>query len=192
MSPRASSQASQEFIRKQPFETNGDRSSKYLKLAIIGVFLSLAFYGAVYLFLDKPYVAVYLTTGDVYFGRLSHTPGFKISDPWFIERSKSGDFALRKFVDAVWKPSNTLDISSNQVVFWNRLPSDSPVIGAMQGKGMPNQNPAATGDQNNPVVNQAPVDPNHQNLTVPTQSTNQKKGSEKKAVIPQNGTESQN
>ena len=35
----------------------------------------------------SPYSAVYLSTGDVYFGKLDWSPSPHIEDPWFLQRS---------------------------------------------------------------------------------------------------------
>jgi hypothetical protein len=87
----------------------------------------------------KPYMAVYLTTGDIYFGKVSNFPCIKISDAWFLQRSEDGNLGLQKFSDAVWLPTGEIKISRDQVVFTAKLSKDSPIIQAIEGKAVPQQ-----------------------------------------------------
>ncbi len=95
-------------------------------LTVIGCFV----YGVVY----RPYSAVYLSTGDIYYGKLSYFPQMKLYSPWFIQKTEDGQLALSKFADAVWKPGDAITISRDKIVFITRLESDSPVIDAIDGK----------------------------------------------------------
>jgi hypothetical protein len=87
----------------------------------------------------RPYTAVYLTTGDIYFGKTNLFPCVKIQDPWFLQRAEDGGLSLEKFSDAVWAPKGGMKISRDQIVFISRLSDMSPVIAAIEGKSVPQQ-----------------------------------------------------
>jgi hypothetical protein len=79
------------------------------------------------------YAAVYLITGDIYFGKLVQGFNwFKLSDVFFIQRSEKGDLNLNSFKDAFWKPSEPLNIKKDKVIFWAYLEKDSPVVQAIE------------------------------------------------------------
>lgn len=132
-------------------KTPRSRGGVYILLAIAIVVLGLAasfLFGALY----RPYTAVYLTTGDVYYGRLSTFPSLKLYDPWFIQRAQDGNFSLLKFSDAFWKPIGAMNISSDKVVFTSRLQESSPIVEAMEGK-----TPTGSIQGGAPAVNQQSI-----------------------------------
>lgn len=81
---------------------------------------------------EDRYYAVYLRTGDLYFGKIKWFPKFSMEDIWFIQRTsdQSGqvNFSLVKFTDAVYLPIDRIDINKDNVVWITRLDKDSPVI----------------------------------------------------------------
>lgn len=104
----------------------------------IAILLSLAILGTAACFVIgyayRPYVAVYLSTGDIYYGKLSYFPKLKLVNPWFIQKTQDGQLALSRFADAVWKPESEITISRDKVVFIAKLDKTSPVIDAIDGK----------------------------------------------------------
>lgn len=98
-------------------------------IVVLGLGVSFLF-GALY----KPYTAVYLSTGDVYYGKLSTFPGLTLHDPWFVQRMPDGNFSLAKFSDAFWKPRGAMRLSSDKVVFTAKLDKTSPIVEAMEGR----------------------------------------------------------
>ncbi|MDD4930996.1 MAG: hypothetical protein PHG66_02450 [Candidatus Colwellbacteria bacterium] len=104
----------------------------------------------------KPYVAVYLTTGDIYYGRLSLFPKYRLYDAWFLQRSQDGSLGLQKFADAFWKPIGPINIDDDKVVFWTEIESTSPIAEAIEKKQLPEsmktKAPAAQNSQGDMVV----------------------------------------
>lgn len=88
----------------------------------------------------SPYSAVYLVTGDVYFGKLSWFPSARLDDAWLLQRTVGADgqaqFGLVPLSSAFWGPVGTVYLRREQVVFWTRLTNASQVAQALQ-------NPAA-------------------------------------------------
>jgi len=91
----------------------------------------------------SPYSAVYLSTGDVYFGILGWSPSPHIEDPWFLQRSTDATgqttVGAYPFAQVTWGPSNAVYFNAQDIVFWTRLSSTSTVAEAMAN---PNSAPA--------------------------------------------------
>ncbi|MGD1003601.1 MAG: hypothetical protein ABR884_03460 [Minisyncoccia bacterium] len=92
----------------------------------------------------SPYSAVYLTTGDIYFGVLDWSPSPHIEDPWFLQRSTDAQgqstVGVYPFSQAAWGPSDVIYFNAQDIVFWTRLSSTSSVAQLMA-------NPAAAAQQ---------------------------------------------
>ncbi len=75
------------------------------------------------------YSAVYLTSGDIYFGKLSWFPQPHLTDVWYLQRStdQSGQtqVAVAPLKSVFWGPIDEVALNSNQILFWTRL-SNSP------------------------------------------------------------------
>ncbi len=105
-----------------------------LAIILLGAIITTALY-----FLHRPYMAVFLTTGDIYFGRTSLFPRVVIERPWFLRRAEDGSLSLENFSDAIWMPSGGMKINREKIVFMSRLSSESPVIAAIEGRALPQQ-----------------------------------------------------
>jgi len=81
--------------------------------------------------------AVYLDTGDLYFGRLSSFPSLVLSNAWYVQHTPQGDLSVNDFSKASWKPQGTIRINSRHVVWTARIASDSPLISAMVAGSLP-------------------------------------------------------
>ncbi len=109
---------------------------KFFKAALIIAIILLMV--LIYLsFIDKtraiknPYYAVYLRTGDMYFGKISRFPKLTLSDIWFLQRGTSeeqGDFELMKFSDAIFGPMDKMEISKENIVWVSKLRDESEVV----------------------------------------------------------------
>lgn len=115
------------------------KSSKAILITVLSVVGALIVAGIVFSLCYRPYMAVYLTTGDIYFGKTSVFPCVKIQDPWFLQRADDGSLSHEKFSDAVWAPEGGMKISRSQIVFMSRLSGASPVIAAIEGRSVPQQ-----------------------------------------------------
>ncbi len=95
---------------------------------------------------EKPYYAVYLSTGDLYFGKLSYFPRVSLSDVWFLQRNPDdiqNPLSLTPFKGAFWGPENELYLNSKDIVWKVKLKSDSPVLSYIKNPqaGQPSQQP---------------------------------------------------
>jgi hypothetical protein len=79
----------------------------------------------------SPYSAVYLSTGDIYFGKLSWSPSPHIDDAWFLQRSTdakgNATVGVYPFSQVAWGPSSTIYFNSQQIIFWTRLNGTSSI-----------------------------------------------------------------
>jgi len=81
--------------------------------------------------IKNPYYAVYLRTGDMYFGKLSRFPKLTLSDVWFLQRNaqdEQGGFNLAKFSDTIFGPKDKMEINREDVVWISKLRDDSQVV----------------------------------------------------------------
>lgn len=87
------------------------------------------------------YYAVYLDTGDLYFGSLSRIPRLSLSDVWYIQSSQE-EVAVNRFSDVVWSPGEKLLLNSEHIVWMNKLPNDSPLVQQLMEGPSTNNNDA--------------------------------------------------
>ncbi|TRZ83738.1 hypothetical protein D4R86_00220 [bacterium] len=109
---------------------------KFIKIALIVAIILLM--ALVYTsFIDKadivktPYHAVFLRTGDMYFGKLSRFPKLTLSDVWFLQVSNQEDqtgFNLVKFSNAMFGPKDKMEINRENVVWISKLADNSQVV----------------------------------------------------------------
>jgi hypothetical protein len=98
----------------------------------------------------KPYYAVYLQTGDMYFGKLSRFPKLTLSDVWLLQVSTQEDqtgFNLAKFSNVVFGPEDKMEINKENVVWISKLRDDSQVVNYIQqskNAALPNTQPQAS------------------------------------------------
>lgn len=104
------------------------------------------------------YTAVYLVSGDVYFGRLSWFPWPKLTNAWFLQRSvdqqNQPQLGLAPFTSVFWGPSGDVYLNPKQILFWAPIKADSQVA-----KGI--DNPASLQQQ---VPPQGQIPPQSQQI----------------------------
>jgi len=113
---------------------------KFIKIALIVAIILLMV--LVYIsFINKvgsiknPYYAVYLQTGDMYFGKLSRFPKLTLSDVWFLQRNaqdEQGGFDLIKFSNAMFGPTDKMEINKENIVWISKLRDESDVVKFIQ------------------------------------------------------------
>jgi hypothetical protein len=101
--------------------------------------------------IKNPYSAVFLRTGDMYFGKLSRFPKLTLSDVWYLQVSTQEDqqtgFNLVKFTNTLFGPKDKMEINKDNVVWISKLQDDSQVVTfILQSKNsaMQNDRPQAT------------------------------------------------
>ena len=97
------------------------------------------------------YTAVFLASGDVYFGKLSWFPWPKLTKAWFLQRSvdqqNQPQIGLAPFSSVFWGPAGDIFLNPKQILFWAPIKSDSQVARAIE-------NPDSVRQQAPPQVSQ--------------------------------------
>ena len=79
----------------------------------------------------SPYSAVYLSTGDIYFGKLDWSPAPHMEDAWFLQRGTdakgNATVGVYPFSQVAWGPSDEVYSNSSQIIFWTRLNGTSSI-----------------------------------------------------------------
>ena len=109
--------------------------SKLNKILISIVIILLIVLGAVLYWqkvgFEKPYWAVYLNTGDIYFGKLSHFPFLSLSDVWFFQRNANdaqNPLSVAKFTNALWGPQDKIYLNEKNIIWKAKLKEDSQIL----------------------------------------------------------------
>ena len=88
---------------------------------------------------SSSYYAVYLNTGDLYFGSLSPFSS-TLTNVWYIQKdAQSQQFALGDFSKVVWGSSGNLEINSDAVIWKTKLAKDSKIIPVIKGEASATQ-----------------------------------------------------
>ena len=101
-----------------------------------GIMIAGNFMGAKSTNTVSPYSAVYLSSGDIYFGKLSWFPSPHLTDVWYLQRSQGQNnqvqVSVQPFTSVFWGPSNELDLNSKNIMFTTRLMNSSQVVQAIE------------------------------------------------------------
>lgn len=97
----------------------------------------------------SPYSAVYLTSGDVYFGKLSWFPQPHMTDVWYLNRSMGANgqtqVSIAPLKDVFWGPVNDVTFNPQQILFWTSLSNSSPLVADMENPSLTQRQQAVTG-----------------------------------------------
>lgn len=109
--------------------------SKLNKILLVIVIILLIALGAVVYWqrggFEKPYWAVYLNTGDLYFGKLNRFPKMSLSDVWLLQRNPQdtkNPLSLSKFKEVFWGPEDKLYLNDENIVWKAKLREDSQFV----------------------------------------------------------------
>ncbi len=105
------------------------------------------------------YSAVYLKTGDLYFGRLSRFPSFGLSHVYILQvnsQDQKNPINVQKFSNIFWGPEDFIKINREEVVWSAKLKSDSQLVRLIETNPdlvpSPANQPAAPAPSGNPSV----------------------------------------
>ena len=109
---------------------------KFIKISLIIaiILLSVLVYVSFLNKIDKQltYHAVFLRSGDMYFGKLSRFPKLTLSDVWYLQvntqENQQTGFNLAKFTNMVFGPKDKMEINKENVVWISKLTDDSQVV----------------------------------------------------------------
>lgn len=120
-----------------------ENKSRYLIWAVILLAVVALLLAGAYLWqiAPKPYYAVLLANGDLYFGKLTYFPKLTISDPYTLQAvtdPETGEAALQvvPLSVSIWAPEK-LVINPDQVVTVSKITKDSQVMRLIEGNSNP-------------------------------------------------------
>jgi len=89
---------------------------------------------------NSGYTAVYMTSGDIYFGKLHSFPKPYLTDALYVTRSTGQNnqtqIGLATFKAAFWSPVGEIYFNPAQVLFTAPLRNDSQIIAAIQNPAL--------------------------------------------------------
>ena len=101
-------------------------STILLVIVIVLVVLLVALAGWKLFFAAPAYHAVYLTTGDLYFGTLVQFPAFGLKQVYTIQvnpQNEETPLSIQRFRNVFWGPDDFLRLNRDQVVWRTKLVS---------------------------------------------------------------------
>ena len=78
------------------------------------------------------YSAVYLRTGEVYFGKLDWFPWPRIQNPWVLQKTQDGGVSVVPFASVFWSPVDVIYLNPKEVTFWTYLKDGSDIVKALR------------------------------------------------------------
>lgn len=99
-------------------------------ITLLVIIVLAAVVGIVYgVFIAKPkYTAVYLRSGDIYFGKVVHFPHYGLEQPYLLTITKDGQPSLQRFNKVVWQPDDFISINRDEVIWSTTLREDSQLV----------------------------------------------------------------
>lgn len=80
------------------------------------------------------FTAVYMQTGDVYFGKMDWFPVPRLTNVWYIQRGsgQNPQVGIAPFKNAFWTPIDEIYINPKQIVFWTKIKGGSEMDEALK------------------------------------------------------------
>jgi len=105
---------------------------KIVSIILVVILIAIAVYFSGILKQNKSYSIVYLSTGEVYVGKLSTFPVMEFKNGYILGTTKDAtdptksNFQLNPLADALWSPQY-LRINRDHVIFYGPLMSNSKI-----------------------------------------------------------------
>ncbi len=86
-------------------------------------------------FKSSQFTAVYLTTGDIYFGKMDWFPWPRMKNVWFLQRGvdqkNQPQYGLAPFKGVFWTPIDEVYLNPKEIVFWTKIKDGSELAKAL-------------------------------------------------------------
>lgn len=109
----------------------------------VGVWLGIKFFSSSNLDGPSEYAAVYLKTGDIYFGKLSFFPWPRLKNVWFLQRTLDSQnqpqLGILPLKNVFWGPVDKIYLNPQEIVFWTYLRKNSQLTEALRNPNILNQ-----------------------------------------------------
>ena len=80
--------------------------------------------------------AVYMTTGDIYFGKMDWFPWPRLKNVWYIQRGvdakQQPQVSLAPFKEVFWTPIGEIRLNPKEIIFWTMVKDGSEMAKALK------------------------------------------------------------
>lgn len=80
--------------------------------------------------------AVYLTSGDIYFGKIDWFPWPRLKNVWYIQRGtdqkQQPQVGLAPFKGVFWTPIDEIYLNPKEIVFWTKIQAGTELAKALE------------------------------------------------------------
>lgn len=106
-----------------------DRKKIIILVSVFLVILAIISLATWKFFFHPDYYAVYLSTGDIYFGKLTCFSKYVLKDPYYLRMggNEGTPITVESFQEAFWGPGETLRLNPENVIWISKLNPASPV-----------------------------------------------------------------
>lgn len=141
--------------------SSSNKSNKVLIGVVLTLIVILAGVVVWQSFFNSSYVAIYLKSGDLYFGKLMQFPNFGLKNVYILQPTTNAQnpLSIQKFTNVFWGPEDFIQINKSEVVWTAKLAKESTLVNIFKTNPDLTTNPAAPqpGAINpNPPVGTAP------------------------------------
>lgn len=119
-------------MHEEAHESHGKKRKNAINivLIVVSIVLGAALVGVVTWRLIEgrnTYHAVFLRTGDLYFGRLVRFPTFGMKNIYFVQATgdQTNPLSIQKFTNVFWGPEDVMQINKKEVVWLTKIRKDS-------------------------------------------------------------------
>lgn len=95
------------------------------------------------------FTAVYMTSGDIYFGKMDWFPWPRMTSVWYLQRSvdqkNNAQLSVAAFKKVVWSPIDEIYLNPKQILLWTKIKDGSELAKALEN---PSSVSAQTQEQN--------------------------------------------
>jgi len=85
----------------------------------------------------QKYYAVYTSSGDMYFGKLTFFPSLVIKDAYVLQQDGEGGFFLSPFTSALWGPDGDIKLNRDNVIWMADIDKESQTAKLLSGAVIP-------------------------------------------------------
>jgi len=146
----------------------------------LGIWLGVKILGRENPEAPSKYSAVYLQTGDIYFGELSWFPWPSLKNVWLVQRTidqqNQAQLGIVPLKNSFWGPTDKIYLNPKQVVFWTNLRKDSQLVKVLENPNILNS--AGQNQQQNQQMQQSQQLPQNINQNNPLPNQQNKSNTE--------------
>jgi len=111
--------------------------------AIVILLVTVAVFATGVLSQEKTYSAVYMETGDLYFGELHKFPSLYLTNVWYLQGGAGAGVTVSQLTESLWGPTDKIRLNRDKIVWTTTIASTSQLIDILKGRVAPEQSSQA-------------------------------------------------